>query len=105
MAEAGLGGLGHEQRERAPEHPTPHNPVEGVGCVRASSASIILLLLLSLSGASAGPDNRQAASDKWPQRTAESQVSNVGGRELTRPPPSDAEGWLRLPHLVRSTES
>ena len=49
------GGLGDEQRERAPEHPTPHNPVEGVGCVRASSASI--------TGASAGPDNRQAASD------------------------------------------
>ena len=31
-------------------------------------------------------------------------MSNVGGRELARPPPSDAEGWQRLPHLVRSTE-
>ena len=61
--------------------------------------------VLDNTGASAGPDNRQAASDKWPQRTAESQMSNVGGRELARPPPSDAEGWQRLPHLVRSTES
>ena len=49
-----VGGLGDEQRERAPEHPTPNNPVGGVGCVRAFLAS---------TGASAASDYRQAASD------------------------------------------
>ena len=55
-----VGGLGDEQRERAPEHPTPNNPVGGVGCVRAF---LISTLSLSLSGASAASDYRQAASD------------------------------------------
>ena len=31
-------------------------------------------------------------------------MSNVGGRELARLPPSDAEGGLRLPHLARRAE-
>ena len=83
-SEEGLGGLGHEQRERAHARVTNQHS-------------------LSLSGASAAPDNRQAASDRWPKRTAESQLYYVGGRELARPPPSGAEGGLRLPHLVRST--
>ena len=59
-----VGGLGDEQRERAPEHPTPNNPVGGVGCVRAFLISTLSLSLsLSLSGASAASDYRQAASD------------------------------------------
>ena len=40
-----VGGLGDEQRERAPEHPTPNNPVGGVGCVRAFLISTLSLSL------------------------------------------------------------
>ena len=71
--------------------------------MRASTrVSLSLSLSLSLSGATATPDYRQAASDRWPKRTAESQLYYVGGRGLARPPLSGAEGGQRLPPLVRS---
>ena len=49
------------------------------------------------------PDNHQAASDLWSERSAERHLHYVGGRELARPPSSGAQGGLRLPPLVRST--
>ena len=89
-------GVGHEHRERAPTHPTPDNPVERVGCVRAHLAS-------TLPKSERRPDNHQAASDLWSERSAERHLHYVGGRELARPPSSGAQGGLRLPPLVRST--
>ena len=59
--------------------------------------SLSLSLSLSLPGVSAASDFCQAASDRWPKQTAESQLHYVGGRELARPPPSGQEGGQCLP--------
>ena len=47
----------HEQRERAPEHPTTHNPVEGVQ-----------VIIFFLSGASAASDYRHGRNVQWRAR-------------------------------------
>ena len=76
-SEEGLGGLGHEHRERAQ-------------LARVHNINTLSLSLRSerRSGQSSGS---KRLSDKWPERAAESQMYYVGGRELARPPPSGAE--------------